>query len=741
METPQDEGGGQPLVTVEEGQAFLSPLLQCPKEVLAVIASYLDSPDFKTLLFVCHYLSSFLQPRLVERDIAEKAYNSLFWACLYGEEELAKLALQKGADPNVVFVALKGPDNETPPNSLINGRLYTERRVFPTKTHFGKSLVVDQTTCSALVLATKQDHVGVIQLLIDNGATPDILGGINTISTRLWIPPHARNREQAPSEALGHIRSVSAAKILLESHPEVINDIDENGLTALETVLKQSCPARFYRHHIAPPVTETQVCEMVSLLLSKGAQARRRTPLQGQAIGPGLLLLALQTKCLRVVEIVLKSGQFNVNEGGEGAAEVAEAFHKALSGISPQDNPGEQHSTLRLIRMLLEAGISPNEPLRNGIRPLSLAVSGKAPEVINALIDAGADVDLTEPGVLHPLAADLYGLRNHLVGADEPITTNGHRRVNCIGDPLARRWTEVDNPGFINPRLLETADVNGRSCFSKGFTPLMLAASDMIKAEHFETLLKHGADPTSSGRLRNETGPFSVLRCILQGFPPPQKGDKHEIDFFAYEEFEIKIELKDLKLRKDRRHHIDAATHKVFGTRRHAKLTAFIKHAKSPNAFYTARGKHILNWAIGYLHSTDLEWAAFMLAPHYWQTKRPRDQDLPLYNLLSPSRVMDYLEFGTLEQTYRIAEMLIKLGCKATDAIDGNTILHNLREQGILYKVLRDESIRKLLKLFLDHGADLYALDDKQRTPFGIAKYYDLLELIPQQYRDPAKEN
>lgn len=226
--------------------------------------------------------------------------------------------------------------------------------------------VNDNQGQTALTLAARQGHVGVLQVLLE------------------WVQKKG-NRSTAAQTLLEHVDSEGwtalrsaawgghkeAVRLLLEAGAE-IDGCDSDGRTALRA-------AAWGGHE-----------EIVLTLLKHGAEVDR-----SDSEGRTPLIAAAYMAHKEAVEILLDAGaDLNLADGdGRTALSVAALCVPSAAG-------GRGHG--EVVNLLLERGADPEHKDRDGMTPLLLASYEGHEEVVELLLEAGADVD--ESSGAHPSA-------------------------------------------------------------------------------------------------------------------------------------------------------------------------------------------------------------------------------------------------------------------------------------------------------------------------------------------------
>ncbi|UPK97437.1 hypothetical protein LCI18_008372 [Fusarium solani-melongenae] len=480
---------------------------------------------------------------------------------------------------------------------------------------------------SALVLATRSDSIAVIQFLLDHGAYVVEKKGVVIPGTIMpWDDRLFKHRS-----ALSHVRSVEAAELLVKADPDAINDPANTRYTPLEVILAQSLTYG--------PSGEQELCRVVEFLVSKGARSRRqhcRSFLLNTTFTGGPLQLALAINCEEVVKLLAESDRVGIEDQ---SGESTEAFIRLISPGAANRWFGvatgyefRDMTRYRYLETFVKAGFPLNEPLVDKAYPLTLAIRDGTQHCIKELIRLGADANFTDDTNMHPLALSVCKTRSLWV-----------RETSEMG---------LDKQQII-PYLLEACNIDGRSFHEEGFTPLMFATSDMIMPERFKTLIDNGAD------------------CILQGFPR------------AHEQYEELYTSLDLFLLRPSQIALGFAAFRHYFVvtsweRRNAKLEELFRHMNYPDDLYTPEGESVLKWAIDNLYSHDMKVVVEIATPICGIMKDPNDKASCLNALFSPSRCNSYLEFGTLDLTLQMLDILTAQGLPAVDPIEGDTLLHRI---------------------------------------------------------------
>lgn len=297
-------------------------------------------------------------------------------------------------------------------------------------------------------------------------------GGVWRVHTRMISPAEVSPKyfttgfPYGKDEYLSYAGSAWAVMALLESLPE----------TAPHAAPVEGPVQRPVQGLDAPSWVRTALFGTPSELqaaLDAGLDPNRHTE------GGATLLMMAAPDAEKVRLLIARGADVKARgHSGSDALTVAAAYRAAASirlllgaGAEIQPPPGIRGANsplvlaamtgdLESVRTLLARGADPNAAARGGT-PLSQAVTFGYPDVVQALIAAGASVKMTE--------------------------SSG---INLI------HWAAMTNRPSVIPALVAAGvPVNAQDQF--GFTPLMYAATiDFGDAESVKTLLRAGADPS-----------------------------------------------------------------------------------------------------------------------------------------------------------------------------------------------------------------------------------------------------
>lgn len=624
-------------------------LQRLPNELRFLIIEGLSQSDLTSLILTCHHFADF-QTALIKRDIKTKTYNSLAWACYFGDAKLARTCLSLGALADAAFCNDQPPEDWCQPGShpRLSDAYYIDKDynhfrfpVFPNIKLYGQELIAQ--ACSALALATRQNHIEVMKVLLEFGASTldQHYGSDRRIALNgqedLFIFPH--------HSVISQVSSVLATKILLGAGAaEHINRLDKTAFTPLEMILYRFDRLKFtYRSE----VPETEAFAIIQLLLRNGASTSRvehtgRMPYRGRAgrLISGPLLAAVALGSTRIFGLILEE---HPSDTANRAGEYSQALRMALTGNLPtlaKRSPDTGFCSQILLEMM-RAGLSPRERKLSGKRLISHAISAANVVAIETLFKTETDSSLMSPQYLSLLSEAVL--------------------LSSTSGKAAERLTCVE-------RIIKLgADVNQPSFCAEGFRPLLLAASDNIPADVFQHLLDQGAERSGFCRLLPDLPYVSVLQCLFNGYPL-MGNDEEDFLFKGYRLSNLRFSVSESQSR----------TWSI-GERRRDKFNAFVASGADESLFHTEDGTHILLWAVRTLRGSDLLLAVALLLPYYQSTQL---EDTPLLALFCEARREEYLAFGTLPQVINVVQKLIAHGIPVDRKLRGETVLHRVCNLG-----------------------------------------------------------
>ena len=479
------------------------------------------------------------------------------------------------------------------------------------------------------------------------------------------------------------------------------------------------------RYNANPEVTET--------LLQAGADVtaqadRKYTPLHLAAGG---------NKNPAVIEALLKAG--------------ADVEAQTKKKWTPLHLAASSNENVVVIEALLQAGADPMAQDKDKWTPLhSAASSNENPAVIETLLQAGADLTARDKWKYTPLHR---AARNN----ENPAVIEALLQAGA--DLMARdkdKWTPLyfaasrnKNPAVIEALLQAGADLKARDKWK--YTPLHWAAHESENPAVIEVLLKAGADLTARDKWKytplHEAAQYNenpaVIETLLKAgadlmakaknkwTPLHLAADRNENPAVtetllkAGADLEARDKWKRTPLHRAAGNNANPA---VIGTllKAGADLEARTKKKRTPlhlaasgnknpavietllkaGADLEARDKGKANWG----KYTPLHWAA-----------RSNENPAVIETLLKAGADLEArtnwgkytpLHWAVLDnKNPAVIEALLQAGANqnARD-IGGDTPLHNASR----------EYVPEIMKMLIEHGADMLAFNEKGKTPWGV---------------------
>lgn len=387
------------------------PLLAIPQEIILHIASQVDKTgDFFHLLQANRALYNLLIPELYKRAVNETNGRALLWYAGHGSEAGVQNMLDAGA--NVDF---------RPPN------------------HFTKT---------ALQTAVEAKHIGIVKLLLENGAQPNLV-----------VPYKTRPLDAA-----------------IEGSP--LGDV-----AMMTLLLDYGADVNFHNHRNrrqqTPLFTAVTVGDLskTALLLARGADVHARESTDGKT---PLHAAAFNSRTRTVKMLVVAGSEVNaVHTWGESPLMVA-----------------AQYGSKDCVQKLLDCGADVNFTSPNGVNALHKATKnatlGQSTPIMKLLLDYGLDVNSRDDRQQTPLhyastqswIEKLEALLN--LGAD--LSARDEEGITVM-----HYAAQLSTPDFVRWFADHGADVNW-SDFN-GETPIFWSLKKCLsRVSLFQTLLDLNAD-------------------------------------------------------------------------------------------------------------------------------------------------------------------------------------------------------------------------------------------------------
>ena len=233
---------------------------------------------------------------------------------------------------------------------------------------------------------------------------------------------------------------------------------------------------------------------------------------------------------------------------------VVEALLAAGADLHARDAframPLHQVRSAQVAEVLLAAGADPNGKAVNDWTPLHFAINKLADaDLIQLLIEAGADVDAQTTGTIHSLGGETplhfaarYGDNPAVIKALLNAGADIEARAEEGWSPLHMAAAENENRAAVETLLAVGADVMARTEF--GYTPLHATVWSADNSAMIETLLAAGADLNSRDArghtplhraLRTNKNPAVIKTLVAAGAEvnAPDKDGQRPLHFAA----------------------------------------------------------------------------------------------------------------------------------------------------------------------------------------------------------------
>lgn len=375
-----------------------------------------------------------------------KGRTALNYAIWGDRPEIVRILLRHGADPNQTFA------DGAP--VLTNAAWLASGPVVQALVEGGAQVNAQYSNGStALQQAARKGDAGMVRYLLERGANP------NMPSYEVeWFPIHDAIRG-------GHVEALAA---LLDGGADP-NLMAEGKWPALTFAIQADQPEAVrllvaagadlseegigkVRLYHAPSI---HMAEMITLLLEGGMDVNAK-----DAAGNPLLVDATSAGNLAIVDELLRRGADPNSSSGHGWAPL----HVAI-----------QHEQEAAAVALIEGGANPNTILDGKWSPLSMAIGKNQFETVKALLSHGADTSVKTFDHA-PLFGAAVGNRPELVdllleaGADPHLPSASLQQTPPHG-------ASQEGHEAVVARLLEVPGINLEAKDTRGYTPLHVAVS------------------------------------------------------------------------------------------------------------------------------------------------------------------------------------------------------------------------------------------------------------------------
>jgi len=359
---------------------------------------------------------------------------------------------------------------------------------------------IHQSGTDALILAVREGHLDIVELLLDAGADANRMNPASGMT---------------PLRIAVQQQRISIAEFLLKkgADPDLCDEASGIGpLTVLVSVAN-----RF---------EDDGALHLLNLLVSEGARQRpfgleeMTLPLIAFAatqsgLPPGFLRRLAEGADRKDLDLALWSAciegeEVNVQEllaaGADVNMTVPPLEHDPSAVGDSPINAATTRGHTECVRQLIAAGadVNRNAPPEGGQFPLLMAAENGRSEIVTMLLDAGAEVSMVNPeNGTHPLGGAIGNGHGDIVrmllaaGADANIESAGY------GGPQITFAAYDGKIEIVHLLIAHGADVNMEGS-EQGNTALILAASQGY-LDIVELLLKSGADPAHISTVHGKT--------------------------------------------------------------------------------------------------------------------------------------------------------------------------------------------------------------------------------------------
>ena len=455
--------------------------------------------------------------------------TALYFACENGHAEVAQYLLDNGASVNLgskpLIAAVRYNHYDCVKLLLdyhadancANSRGESPMYVALQKRHYSLIILLlpynvvplkslGNTATVQLLKHAKVEHATAIQELIENNlinlASENTFlaafkyafqhGSVELAERMLWNESHQKTEQLYP-----HAAYYSANNNWLTVLSKLVEEkrVDVNALTDGQTPLYAACKEG---HE-----------SVVKLLLNKGADPNTLTTSRDLS---SPLLIAVWRGNAMIVELLLEKGA-ELHPSGEFL------LHIACCGDAGWKTAGEDGDTksaelkLPTIRLLLQHGVNVNAICDKGDTTLYRACVNQQLEVVQVLLEAGADVNLASKShYIYPLSAACEAgnaeLVNLLVKAGADVNCRNNNDETCLHAVIKAYASSTDCAGqkgytdIVNLLLKYGADVNKEDHSGK---------SAMITFLELELMADRRTGPANP----MEEGDINILKSLL----------------------------------------------------------------------------------------------------------------------------------------------------------------------------------------------------------------------------------
>lgn len=306
--------------------------------------------------------------------------------------------------------------------------VHTLEKLFPTK----EALMRIPKAENPLVIAASYNKFNSVKKLLDLGADPNSLGGLNStplmeacisnnaamVLLLLSLSVNVNAKDESGATAMHMAASKANLQIVqaLSDHNAMLNEEDEDGLYPLDWL------ARIEMNQEVKSEARQKLIDLGAKYSPSGPSACLNFGVHPDPGKSGLIESGGKTRALigpRELSSNSKSGPKNIVQQQEDNAQIG-TNHLDNSYLESllKSKPNALVNVVALgnvenVKVLLALGADPNTFKKKECPPLVSAVLGRHYEIIKLLIQAGADVDIQDsdgsPPLFFALSLDLFG--------------------------------------------------------------------------------------------------------------------------------------------------------------------------------------------------------------------------------------------------------------------------------------------------------------------------------------------
>lgn len=354
--------------------------------------------------------------------------------------------------------------------------------------------------------AIYQEDINLAETAIKNGADVNDLGNVG------WLD---RGR-LTPLSRTVNMDNLDMALLLIK-HGAYVNQKNEKFASPLMWAINRSTMFHAYNrgYNMRDQKEYKQSLKMIELLLDHGANLNQpitKTDSKGKQTKLLPLSWAINEDNLELTQLLLKKGDNNINT-------IDPPLQKAIRG----------RKSSAMVPLLLDYGADPNQLDECGRTPLIVAVQENKRDIVQMLIDAGADINKGQLGrdklLYPPLWQAIRNDNSFERGGNLPmmklLLSNGANVDQTDQWGHTPLWWRAYHGNPKEARMLLAYGANPNIC--------LRVAAEMSQVRMVQILLENGADPRSliteryeliNDLLKAATGSIdSIIKAYLVHYP------------------------------------------------------------------------------------------------------------------------------------------------------------------------------------------------------------------------------